>query len=300
VSDGAVDIEGLKDHLDRDGYVVLPGLFKPEEIDRLRMAVTSYFRDRGVIFQMGKTQPNAAIECPDISWLFPDSRVVTTFQAAYGARNVFFTGHCDIHQNAFSAWHKDTGPANSYFDEDCFVNDCRVYKMAIYLQDHHDGLGMTLVPGSQRNAPWGRDEAVGVPLRSKAGDAVVFDVRMDHRGRRPNAAERLLHFSSRVIKRVLGPVFPALKKPGDVKLMYSLARAWAHLTGQPTRMSVFFTFGGPDRFARQFARNNMNRQLSQYVGGGKGGYPPGLVEKLQAQGVEVYMGEAAPPPSAAA
>ncbi len=81
--------------------------------------------------------------------------------------------------------------------------------------------------------------------------------------------------------------------------MYDLARLWARLTGQPTRMSVFFTFGGPDRFARQFARTNMARQLSQYVGGGQGGYPPGLVEKLQAQGVDVYMGEAAPATTAA-
>ncbi len=204
MSDGAVEVEGLKERLDRDGYVVLPGLFSPDDVARLRAAVSGYFDRGGVIFQLGKTQPNAAIECPDISWLFPDPRVVSTFQAAYGAKNVFFTGHCDIHQNAFSAWHKDTGPANSYFDEDCFVNDCRVYKMAIYLQDHADGQGMTLVPGSQRNAPWGRSEAVGVQLRSKAGDAVVFDVRMDHRGRLPNTVERLLHFASRGIKRVLG------------------------------------------------------------------------------------------------
>lgn len=291
MSDGAGDIGDLRARLDRDGYVVLPALFSREEIQRLRAAVLGYFDGRGVIFQLGKTQPNAAIECPDISWLFPDPRVVSTFQQAYGAKDVLFTGHCDIHQNAFSAWHKDTGPANGYFDEDCFVDDCRVYKMAIYLQDHDDGQGMTLAPGSHRSAPWGRNETVGVPLRSKAGDAVLFDVRIDHRGRLPNTAERLLHFASRGIKRVLGPVFPALRQPGDVKLMYGLARLWAKLTGQPTRMSVFFTFGGPDRFARQFARTNMNRQLSQYVGGGAGGYPPGLVEGLKAQGVEAYMGE---------
>lgn len=294
MSDGSGEISDLRARLDKDGYVILPALFTPEEIERLRAAVLRYFDGKGVIFQLGKTQPNAAIECPDISWLFPDPRVVSTFQTAYGTKDVLFTGHCDIHQNAFSAWHKDTGPANSYFDEDCFVNDCRVYKMAIYLQDHEDGQGMTLVPGSQRNAPWGRDEKVGLSLRSRAGDAVVFDVRMDHRGRLPNTVERLLHFASRVIKRVLGPIFPSLRKPGDVKLMYSLARAWARITGQPTRMSVFFTFGGPDRFARQFARTNMDRQLSQYVGGGAGGYPPGLVEALKAQGVTAYMGETPP------
>lgn len=288
---GEIDFADLATRLDRDGYAILQGFFQPDEIARLRGSVTDFFSQGGVIYQLGKTQPNAAIECPEIGWLFSEPKVVEVFQGVYGARNVLFTGHCDIHQNAFSSWHKDTGPSDGYFDEDCFVSEARVYKMAIYLQDHEDGQGMTLNPGTHHKAPWGRTEVGGVTLRTRAGDALIFDVRIDHRGRLANRMERLLHLGSRILKRVLGPVVPALRLPGDVKQAYQISRAWAGLTGQASRMSVFFTFGAPDRFGRQFARNNMDRQLRQYVGGAVGAYPPGLVDRLRDQGVEVYMGE---------
>lgn len=291
-----IDFEDARTRLERDGYVILPQLFTPDEVERLRGSVSGFFERGGVIFQLGRTQPNAAIECHDIGWLFSDPRVVGVFQKLYGARDVMFTGHCDIHQDAFSQWHKDTGKDDGYFDEDCFVPDCRVFKMAIYLQDHANGDGMTLMPGTHHNRAWGRTEAGAAALRSKPGDAVLFDVRIDHRGRLPTTVETVLHFASRGIKRVFGTVIPSLRRPGDVKAMYDANRAWAKLTGQAQRMSVFFTFAAPDRFGRQFARTNMDRQLKQYVGAAVGAYPPGLVERLKAQGAEAYMGE---PPAAA-
>ncbi len=293
MADVTPDIETMQARLETDGYVVVPGLFSPEEIGRLRSAVAGFFANSGVIFNLGQTQPNAATECPEIAWLFSDPKVVSLFQAIYDTRKVLFTGHCDIHKDMFSSWHKDTGANDSYFDEDCFVPDCRVFKMAVYLQDHEDGHGLTVVPGSHHRRAWGRDDREGVSIRSRAGDAVVFDVRLDHHGRLPSAVETLLLRSSRVTKRLLGTVFPAFRKPGDIKLIYGLRRLLARLTGQDMRMSVFFTFGPPNRFSTQFARNNMDRQLSQYADGMGGAYPPGLVDRLTAQGVEVYRGEPA-------
>ena len=291
VSDQIPDIATMRAKLETDGYVVVPGLFSPDDIARLRSAVSGFFQSGGVIFNLGQTQPNAAIECPQIGWLFSDPRVVSLFQAIYDTPKVLFTGHCDIHKDMFSSWHKDTGTNDSYFDEDCFVPDCRVFKMAVYLQDHQDGQGLTVVPGSHHRRAWGRDDREGVSLKSRAGDAVVFDVRLDHHGRLPSAFETLMLRASRVTKRVLGTVFPAFRKPGDIRLIYGLRRLLANLTGQSMRMSVFFTFGPPNRFAQQFARNNMDRQLAQYADGMGGAYPAGLVEKLTAQGVEVYRGE---------
>lgn len=293
MSNESPDIEAMQAKLETDGYVVIPGLFSPEDIARLRTAVSGFFERGGVIFNLGQTQPNAAIECPEISWLFSDPRVVSLFQSLYDTRKVLFTGHCDIHKDMFSSWHKDTGTNDCYFDEDCFVPDCRVFKMAVYLQDHLDGHGLTVVPGSHHRRAWGRDDREGVSLQSRAGDAVVFDVRLDHHGRLPTAFETFMLRSSRVTKRLLGKVFPAFRKPGDIRAIYALRRLFARLTGQSMRMSVFFTFGPPNRFSTQFARNNMDRQLAQYADGMVGAYPPGLVEKLTAQGVEVYRGESA-------
>ncbi len=292
-SDKSPDPETMRARLETDGYVIIPALFSPDEIGRLRSTVSGFFKTRGVIFNLGQTQPNAAIECEGLGWLFSDPKVVGLFQSIYDTKNLLFTGHCDIHKDMFSSWHKDTGASDAYFDEDCFVPDCRVYKMAVYLQDHHDGHGLTVIPGSHRRRVWGKNDAEGVSVRSRAGDAVVFDVRLDHHGRLPNSLEKFLLRTSRVSKRLLGTVFPAFRKPGDLPPIYALRRLLAHLTGQSMRMNVFFTFGPPNRFSRQFARTNMDRQLAQYDGGAVGAYPPGLVDRLKAQGVEVYMGEPA-------
>jgi len=285
-----------REQLERDGYVLLEGLFAEAEIDRLKAVVSTFFARRGVLYHLGKTQPNAAIEVPDLAFLFADPKVVTAFQDVLGERGILFTGHCDIHQDIFSNWHKDTG-GDGYFSEDCYVPDCRVYKMAVYLQDHDDGRGLTVRPGSHRGKALGEGE--GVSLKTKAGDAVIFDVRLSHRGRLPEGLDKGLHLVSQAIKRGLGPLVPALREPGDVGAVYQLKRAWEALVGRPSKMSVFFTFGAPNRFSRQFAEANMARQLRQYAGAGASAYPPGLVERLGDLGVDVYLGEVPAPVAAA-
>lgn len=287
------DKAAIRQQLETDGYAVLPGFLGADEIARLRGTVGGFFTSgRGVVFNLGKTQPNAAIEVPELAWLFADPRVTGFFKDVFGERGAFFTGHCDIHNSMVSNWHRDTGgPGHPYFDEPCFTDDCRVYKMAFYLQDHLDGQGMTLRPGSHRQD--GKPVGEETILRSRAGDAVVFDVRIDHRGREPNPLERSIQRGARFAKRTAAKLSGQPETPGQPEWTLAARETLDRLTGTQERMSVFFTFGADNRFSRQFARNNMDRQLSQYAGG-RVAYPAGLQERLEAAGVAVFQPEPQP------
>jgi hypothetical protein len=276
---------------------VPPGAGSPpapgHDIARLRAVVGDFFASGGgVVFNLGKTQPNAAIEVPGLAPLFADARVTGFFKALLGARGALFTGHCDIHNSMVSNWHRDTGgPGHPYFDEPCFTDDCRVYKMAFYLQDHLDGQGLTVRPGSHL-----RDGAATGPevsLKSRAGDAVVFDVRIEHRGREPNLVESGIQRGARFAKRSAARLAGKAETPGQPDWTLHAREAMDRLTGTADRMSVFFTFGADNRFSRQFARTNMGRQLEQYDGGGIA-YPAGLAENLAASDVAVYQPEPQP------
>ena len=289
----AYDTAAIRAQLETDGYAVLPGFLEAADIARLRQIVGGFFDSgRGAVFNLGKTQPNAAIEVPELAWLFADSRVTGFFQGVFGERGAFFTGHCDIHNSMVSNWHRDTGgPGHPYFAEPGFTDDCRFYKMASSLQVHLDGQGRPLRPGSHRQD--GKPVGEETILRSRAGDAVVFDVRIDHRGREPSTIESAIQRGARFAKRTAARVSGRPETPGQPQWTLGARETLDRLTGTQERMSVFFTFGADNRFSRQFARNNMDRQLSQYKGG-RLAYPAGLQDQLEAAGVTVFQPEPQP------
>lgn len=278
----SINNSSLRNALDKDGYAIIRQLLTPAEVERLRSTLSNFFNESGVLYHLGKTQPNASIEVPELSWLFSHPNVVRIFKEALGDGPVF-TGHCDIHQDMFSDWHKDTGRNDSYFTENCFVDDCNVLKMAFYLQDHEQGDGLSVRKGSQgkRNFTEGEVEV----LRTAPGDAVIFDVRLTHRGRVPDGLDKTLHLFSRAVKKGLKMLpFKSLHKPGDLELAYRLRRLYSDMRGQRKRFSIFFTYGANNRFSRQFSAANMKRQLNQYESDSKD-YPQGLEEALARQNV---------------
>lgn len=281
------DIDSIREQLRTQGYATLPGLLGDDDIARLRGIVGDFFDSgRGVVFNLGKTQPNAAIEVPDLGYLYTDPRIAGFFRELFADEGALFTGHCDIHDSIVSNWHRDTGGAgHPYFDEPCFTQDCRVYKMAFYLQDQRDGGGLTVVPGSHSED--GDSGAEPVTIKSRAGDAVVFDVRINHRGRGPSMLETAIQRTARIGVRALTKLGLRDSTAGQPRWTSSAREMLDRATGKRSRMSVFFTFGADNRFSHQFARTNMERQLSQYADGGKG-YPQGLASALEAQGIAIY------------
>jgi hypothetical protein len=284
----AYDIDAVRGQLESEGYALLPGFLRASDIARLRDIVGSFFRGgNGVVFNLGKTQPNAAIELPELAFLFADPRVTGFFKALFEPEGALFTGHCDVHNSMVSNWHRDTGGAgHPYFEEPCFTGECRVYKMAFYLQDHKDGQGLTVRPGSHLRESNGAEQPVS--LMTLAGDAIVFDVRIEHRGREPNLLERAIQRGARFAKRTLAKLSGRPETPGQPTWTFRAREALDRMTGTRDRMSVFFTFGVDNRFSRQFARANMGRQLEQYANG-RINYPESLTLPLSMAGVAIYQ-----------
>ncbi|MBV9045079.1 MAG: phytanoyl-CoA dioxygenase family protein [Alphaproteobacteria bacterium] len=261
----------LAHELETNGYAIVRGVFDADEVSRLRQLAARHLATGGVPQVFGRVQPNAAVEIPALSWLFASDKVLSLFRRALRTDDIVFTGHADVQRDLRSGWHKDSGHGpGDYFNGDYFgASNCRVYKLALYLEDHVD-TGLSVQPATHHDAAIDRN-ALGLPLASKAGDAILFDVRLTHGGQRRDVVERFL---ADVVRRLrVGPS----------------VLSWLHdrYLGRPDRRySIFFTFGVPNAFTEDFAAGNMRRQLEQTASPFKP-LPAALKAELERRGVRI-------------
>ena len=238
------------------GFVVVPQVLSTLEVATLRDQIEAVLDLQGIDKAGGTVLPNAASEAPDLAWIFCHDRIIAEVRRATGMDEMMFTMEADLHRNYLaSKWHKDTGEQmmeDGYFGCDAIGSaDCRVYKVALYLQDHVGDSGSLHVrPGSISTSRLDIGEVHPISVRS--GDAIVFDVRITHRGVSPGALDRALLGAAKAIS----PHHPA-------PLAAKLRRKRMRIEHKPNRIAVYFAFGLPNDKSEQFARRNMQRQLSQ-------------------------------------
>ncbi len=66
-------------------------------IKGLKNTVKDHFLYGGVKTTLGLTQPNAAVEVPDINWLFYHPKILAVMRKLLGQEEIMFTSHCDLH-----------------------------------------------------------------------------------------------------------------------------------------------------------------------------------------------------------
>jgi hypothetical protein len=275
---GAASPKAIREALETDGAFIVRGLLSQEEILRARAEVKEHLTRKGRRLSLGKTQPNAAILAPRISWILGHPRIVEVFKSVLG--ETAFTGHCDIHMNMLSGWHKDSGEhVGGYFSGDYFgADDCRVYKAAIYLQETGDGDGLSVRVGSHRRPTHDGNEE---RLKTQPGDVVFFDVRLSHAGQLPDLLEK--GFKALAKLATLGD-----RTKQEPSWLLSLKNGYWKVIGRKDRLSIFFTYGKPNRFTEEFAEANMFRQANQAGDRGEG-LPQDLMDALQEQQVKVLL-----------
>ena len=246
--------------LKNEGFIIVKNIFSNDEISQLRKVVHNHFSAKGVAANSGLTQPNAAVEIPEISWLFYHPKILNLMGELLGQEKIMFTSHCDVHSGTLGGWHKDDGMTvmdGGYFEKPAYDKiDCSVYKVAIYLQDHvHNRGGLTVRKGSHKAASLYTGEELY--LKTKAGDAVIFDVRLTHTGQRDHVPITKLQKPLKLVKKVSRK----LGKIEEQKVDNFARKLYNQISG--TRLSIFFTYGANNEYTKKFAVNNMKRQILQ-------------------------------------
>ena len=260
------------------GFAIVRSVFTRQEINDLRRQSNEILDDRGLPLAGGTVLPNAAVEAPELAWLFGHEKLLELAHRALAADPIMFTYEADLHRNYLAgAWHKDTGEQmmdGGYFGIDCFGrDDCRLIKFGIYLQEHVDGRGFHVRPGSQKSFEIDQGTSVAVDLHP--GDVVVFDLRISHRGVRPPPVDQALR-----------GVAQAVRKTGRGPDADAYRRRWNAFRRRPDRMALYVAFGLCNQNTSQFASRNMGRQW-QHLGREAAELPEALRRAFDSSGVVV-------------
>jgi hypothetical protein len=238
------------DALIKDGFICVENVLSVKEIKKLRDSVKKYMETCELfsVTYKGKTQPNAAVKIPELSWIFAHPTILSTLRDIFGDTKIMFTSHCDIHSRTLSAWHKDDGmqvTEGGYFEQSSYDSeDCRVYKVGIYLQDHNNNLGgLRIRRGSHRVSSLNEGEEVY--LQTKAGDIVIFDVRLTHTGQTEVVPISWLLKPVKVLRRIARKLGVEFNRTDRL-----LKGLYDRIAGD--RLSIFFTFGSANEFTIKF------------------------------------------------
>lgn len=200
----------IKKKLEIDGYVVIKNVFSKNEINSLRKILSNHFKNNQTnvnflsktskFFLVKMLQPLASVHIPSLWWIYSHPKVVEIVKIILGDSCVY-TNVSDAQIANKGGWHKDDGTTGAntnikgYFQFDKEKNvkcdgkkpyeldDCKVYKVALYLQDHaKNSCGLFVRPGSHKTDFESSNQPIKY-LKTRVGDIVIFDVRINHSGR---------------------------------------------------------------------------------------------------------------------
>ena len=170
---------GIKEALDRDGYCVVKDVFSAEEIACMRDKVTAMLAIRASPHNGGISCKPERHESDLACRLLSDTRLA----ACWGGE---LPAIVHFHADTVHDWHVDLEPPARSADSGGWAS---IYKITIYLQDHPHQDGLSVIPGSHKQ---GNMPRAPLHLGTRAGDIVIFDLRIRHAGRLPNRAERAM------------------------------------------------------------------------------------------------------------
>lgn len=237
----------LQENLAANGYAIVRNVLTPEQVRALRLAMKTHLKSGGWYNYGGKFQVQAMHAVPAVAEILTSDAILHVLQEITQPLDVVLTGECDLMINTTSTWHKDITHHPVYMDGRIFADEgFRVFKVAFYLQDQGETSRATLKvrPKSHRLA---KGETMPITKAAvRAGDALIFDVRIDHLGQLPTLTDR-------VLRKVLEKLGPKLHIDAQKTLTQarSAMRWLRHKTAD--RMAVFVTFGPSEPWTLAYA-----------------------------------------------
>lgn len=242
----------LQNDLTSDGYIVIRDVLTPEQVERLRRVAKQYLRSGGKYLYGGKFQLHAMYVVDEVAKFMTSNTILSRLKDITQPLDVVLTGECDLMINTTSSWHNDVPHHPRCVDGSIFSDESfRVYKIAFYLQDQDENSNATLKvrPRSHLKGLVQSLPAKGLGVR--AGDAIIFDVRIEHAGQMPTLIDRSL-------RKFFERIGPLLRL--DVQKAFTVTRSIIRRLGRtPDRVAVFMTFGPSDAETYSYAEEGRHR-----------------------------------------
>ena len=180
----------LYDKINTNGYVVIKDIFTRDELMKCHTEISNYIK-------MYKTIKNCeGITIPDFikrkelgitSELKNNNKIHNALKDIFRGNNYRFCSHNDIGINRVVGWHKDklNGEVSKYETVNIWSTyngeKHEIVKVLIYLEGHDDNNdGLKIVHKSHLTPNINSQKYI--QLKPEAGDVIIFDQRITHRG----------------------------------------------------------------------------------------------------------------------
>lgn len=210
--------------LRREGYVLIPGVLTPAQVSSLRTASLEIFRTPPVRGDSAGVRLDVFSRYEPFRWLWKHRPFVDGLRSVFGT-NFAVVNESAIHDSGFGGWHRDTESQEVHGKRFHWDPDFCVGQVALYFQDNTPeyGGGLDVVPHTHlerdpqrllwklklhslyhQRVPWIIKNAVNrvhdlrprpvdptgydrkkLVVPSKAGDLVIFDLRLWHKASHP-------------------------------------------------------------------------------------------------------------------
>lgn len=242
----------VQNDLRSDGYMVIRNLLSPEQVKTLRSTVRRHLKSAGTFQYGGKFQLYAMYVSDEVARLLTSDMILDRLKEITQPFDTVLTGECDLMINTTSSWHTDVVHYRHYEDGSIFCdNDFSVYKIAFYLQDQDESSPATLKVKPRSHLKGLVQSMPAKALAVRAGDAIIFDVRIEHAGQAPTSVDRSL----RKLFELIGPRL----RLDPQKAFTTTRRIIRQITMKPDRVGVFMTFGPSDAQTLSYAEEGTHR-----------------------------------------
>jgi hypothetical protein len=242
----------LQKDLSSNGYTLVRGLLTREQVESLRRVVQRHLKSGGLYQYGGKFQLHAMYVEEEIAKLLTTDTILNRLKDITHPLDVVLTGECDMMINTTSSWHTDVPHHSRCIDGSIFSDEnFRVYKIAFYLQDQDENSRGTLKVRPRSHLKALVPSKPETSLAVKAGDAIIFDVRIEHAGQMPTLVDRTL-------RGIFERIGPQLRL--DAQKAFTVSRSIIRrMGGTPDRVAVFMTFGPSDAQTTSYAEEGRKR-----------------------------------------
>lgn len=266
--------------LETKGYTVLREALGPSEVGELRSAIARFLkrRDECRYLANGIFKAQVFVPGPDEIFLplISHDRITPVLREIAGGPFMFVT-EMGIAANTAAGWHKDTHGLKP-FDSPAAAN-FGVYKVLIYPQDHlgldDEDFALKVKVGSHLMEREEDGEESSIFIR--AGDAIIMDVRLTHRGHNDIVEGRGL-----LARTVYSPFRRLAPVP-----TYAATNGLRQLLGRRERYLVTLVFGKCNdqteiyaRTGRQVTKERWPETVTTAV------VPPHWADRLERAGVK--------------